>query len=54
VENKNNFCFKKRKVWSIVDGSNPKPIAPTKARATPLPSTELGNIVDWEDKNMFA
>jgi hypothetical protein len=41
-----------------VDGSKPKPIAPTKACATPLPSslpsTRLGSIVDWKDRNMFA
>ncbi len=38
----------------MVDGIKPKPIAPTKACATPLPSIGLGSIVDWEDRNMFA
>jgi hypothetical protein len=47
------FVLKKNKVWSIVDGSKPKPIAPIEECVIPLLSTRLGNIVDWEDRNMF-
>jgi len=49
-----NFVLKKEKVWSIEDGSKPKPIAPTEACAIPLPSTRLKSLVDREDRNMFA
>jgi hypothetical protein len=48
------FIIRKVKQWSILDRSEVKPVAPTRQNATPLPATRLGNIIDWEDRNLFA
>jgi hypothetical protein len=48
------FTLKREKLWSIVDGNEIKPVAPTGVNAPPLPTTGQGSIIDWDDRNLFA
>lgn len=52
------LIFKAEKLWSLVDGTEVKPVAPTAAQITagtpPLPVAGAGSISAWEDRDMLA
>jgi len=40
--------------WSIVEGTEPKPVVPTETGAQALPATGKGSIFEWEDRDALA
>jgi len=48
------LLFKAKRFWSIVEGTEPKPKAPTTIGAQTLPTTGKGSLVEWEDRDTLA
>ena len=52
------LIFKTEKLWSIVSGVEPLPVAPTAAEITagsqPLPQTGTGSISHWEERDSLS
>ena len=52
------LIFKIEKLWSIVSGAEPLPVAPTAAKIATgsqlLPATGVGSISHWEERDSLS
>jgi len=48
------LLFKAERFWSIVEGTEPKPVAPTETGTQALPTTGKGSLIEWKDRDALA